>query len=221
MSSAPATGKRAKKLSSSLNYFSSRAGFPPARFPLLDMTLESLLESTPAYAKDLKLNLSSLLRQTELTEQQIWGTAAACAIASRNPLLLETLLAEAQTHLSPQALEAAKTAAALMGMNNIYYRFLHLTSNTKYATIPARLRMNGIRTHGIDHNDFELWCVAVSAINGCGACVESHPCCGSDCFRGSRPRGRVRCGNYGCRGVLRKAAKSLSQGAGRELLTGV
>jgi alkyl hydroperoxide reductase subunit D len=138
------------------------------------MTLESLLESTPAYAKDLKLNLSSLLRQTEFTEQQIWGTAVACAIASRNARLLETLVAEAQTRLSPQALEAAKTAAALMGMNNIYYRFLHLTSNTKYATIPARLRMNGIRSHGIDHNDFELWCTAVSAINGCGACVESH-----------------------------------------------
>ena len=88
--------------------------------------------------------------------------------------MLETLLAEAKARLSPQALEAAKTAAALMGMNNIYYRFLHLTTNSKYATIPARLRMNGIRTHGIDHNDFELWCTAVSAINGCGACVESH-----------------------------------------------
>jgi alkyl hydroperoxide reductase subunit D len=138
------------------------------------MTLESLVESTPAYAKDLRLNLSSLLRQTELTEQQIWGTAVACAIAARNQRLLEALAAEAQTRLSPQALDAAKTAAALMGMNNIYYRFLHLTSNTKYATMPARLRMNGIRSHGIDHNDFELWCTAVSAINGCGACVEAH-----------------------------------------------
>jgi alkyl hydroperoxide reductase subunit D len=138
------------------------------------MTLEELLETTPAYAKDLKLNLSSLLRQTELNEQQIWGTAVASAIASRNPKLLETLSAEARQHLSSQAMDAAKTAAALMGMNNIYYRFLHLTSNPKYATIPARLRMNGIRTHGIDHNDFELWCTAVSAINGCGACVESH-----------------------------------------------
>ena len=138
------------------------------------MTLEALLETTPPYAKDLKLNLSSLLRQTELTEQQIWGTALASAIAGRNPQLLETLSAEAGQRLSPQAMEAAKTAAALMGMNNIYYRFLHLTSNQKYASIPARLRMNGIRTHGIDHNDFELWCTAVSAINGCGACVESH-----------------------------------------------
>lgn len=138
------------------------------------MTLEALLETTPAYAKDLKLNLSTVLRQTELTDQQTWGTAVASALASRNTKLYETLSVEASQHLSPQAMEAAKTAAALMGMNNIYYRFLHLTSNSKYATIPARLRMNGIRTHGIEHNDFELWCAAVSAVHGCGACVESH-----------------------------------------------
>jgi len=138
------------------------------------MTLEALLETTPSYAKDLKLNLSNLLRQPELTDQQIWGTAVASAMASRNQKLYETLCGEASQRLSPQALEAAKTAAALMGMNNIFFRFLHLTSNKKYATIPARLRMNGMRTHGIEHNDFELWCTAVSAVNGCGACVESH-----------------------------------------------
>ena len=76
--------------------------------------------------------------------------------------------------MSPQALEAAKAAAAIMGMNNIFYRFHHLTSNEKYATLPARLRMNAIRSHGIAQEDFELWCIAVSAINGCGKCVESH-----------------------------------------------
>lgn len=61
-----------------------------------------------------------------------------------------------------------------MGMNNVFYRFLHLSSNQNYRTIPARLRMNIIRTHGIDPADFELWCAAVSAINGCAACVDSH-----------------------------------------------
>jgi alkyl hydroperoxide reductase subunit D len=61
-----------------------------------------------------------------------------------------------------------------MGMNNIYYRFLHLSSNEKYKTMPARLRMNIMRQHGVEHLDFELWCTAVSAINGCGACVDSH-----------------------------------------------
>ena len=61
-----------------------------------------------------------------------------------------------------------------MGMNNVYYRFLHLTSNEAYKTMPARLRMNVIRSHGVDQADFELWCAAVSAIKGCAACVDSH-----------------------------------------------
>jgi lipoyl-dependent peroxiredoxin subunit D len=138
------------------------------------MTIENLLDLVPDYAKDLRLNVSSVLRQTELTEQQLWGTVAASAIASRNPDVTRAFVAEAERHLSPQALAASKTASALMGMNNIYYRFLHLTSNEKYSTIPARLRMQGIRSHGVDQVDFELWCTAVSAINGCGACVDSH-----------------------------------------------
>jgi len=61
-----------------------------------------------------------------------------------------------------------------MGMNNIFYRFRHLSTNEKYGAIPARLRMQVIRTHGSDPVDFELWCLAVSAINGCGVCVDSH-----------------------------------------------
>jgi lipoyl-dependent peroxiredoxin subunit D len=138
------------------------------------MTIEQLLESCPDYAKDLKLNLGSVLRQPELTEQQAWGTAVCSAMASRNAMVIEAILTEAAAHLNPQALYAAKAAAAMMGMNNIFYRFRHLCGNEKYATMPARLRMQVIRTHGSDPVDFELWCLAVSAINGCGVCVESH-----------------------------------------------
>ncbi len=139
------------------------------------MSLEALLDSVPVHAKDLKLNFSSVVtQQSDLTPQQAWGTAVASAYASGNPELLKSVIEEATQHLSEQQLEAAKGAAAIMGMNNIYYRFLHLTSNEKYKTIPARLRMNIMRTHGVDHLDFELWCTAVSAINGCGACVDSH-----------------------------------------------
>jgi alkyl hydroperoxide reductase subunit D len=138
------------------------------------MNIEALLAACPGYAKDLKLNLSSLLRQNELTPRQTWGTAVCSAIVSRNREVSEAILNEAAKHLTPDALEAAKSAAAVMGMNNVYYRFLHLTPNEKYRTIPARLRMNVIRTHGSDPADFELWCLAASAINGCGACVDSH-----------------------------------------------
>jgi len=138
------------------------------------MGLNELLETVPAYARDLKLNLSSLLTQTELTEQQTWGTVVASAVASRNDDIIRAAFADASEHLSRQAIEAAKGAAAIMGMNNVYYRFLHVTSNEKYRTIPARLRMNVLRSHGVDTVDFELWCTTVSAINGCGACVDSH-----------------------------------------------
>ena len=138
------------------------------------MTLEELSGQIPDYARDLKINLSNVLRQEELTRQQLWGTAVACAIASRNPLLTGAVMEEAAKELTPVALNAAKSAAAIMGMNNVFYRFQHLAQNDKYATMPARLRMQAIRTHGSDPVDFELWCAAVSAINGCGACVASH-----------------------------------------------
>lgn len=138
------------------------------------MTLEQISEALPNYAKDLKLNISSVFNQAELTAQQTWGTAVATALASRNPGLYGAIVAEAGKNLSPEALEGAKAAAAIMGMNNIFYRFQHLVENEKYSTIPARLRMNVIRTHGADPVDFELWCTAVSAVNGCGKCIVSH-----------------------------------------------
>ncbi len=139
------------------------------------MNLDALIEAIPSYAKDLKLNFSSVVRQqTELNDQQAWGTVVASAITSRNQELITAALDEAATRLNPEALEAAKGAAAIMGMNNVFYRFLHFSTNEKYRTMRAGLRMNIIRTHGIDPLDFELWSVAASAINGCGACVDSH-----------------------------------------------
>ena len=138
------------------------------------MTFEELLDRVPDYAKDLKLNLGNLVKQAELTENQSWGTVAACAIAARQATLTPALVAEAARHLTPENLQAARTAAALMGMNNVYYRFTHLVTGEKYATIPARLRMQGIRTHGGDPVDFELFCLAVSAIHNCQACVAAH-----------------------------------------------
>jgi alkyl hydroperoxide reductase subunit D len=138
------------------------------------MTYEAFLDSIPDYAKDLKLNLTSLLKQVELTEQQTWGTVIAAAMAARNSRLVKILHGEAAKYASPETRNAAKTAAAVMGMNNVYYRFSHMFQDDTYSSIPARLRMNGIRTHGGDPVDFELYCTVVSAINNCSACVTSH-----------------------------------------------
>jgi len=138
------------------------------------MDLEQLLNTVPEYAKDLKLNLGNVTRQPELTAQQAWGTAVACAIAVRSPQLLASILDEAGKHLNEQAMFAARAASAIMGMNNMFYRFRHLSSNEKYAAMPARLRMQVIAKHGADPVEFELWCLAVSAITGCGVCVDAH-----------------------------------------------
>jgi alkyl hydroperoxide reductase subunit D len=138
------------------------------------MSIDDLKAALPDYAKDLKLNLSNVLSTPGLSAQQIWGTALASALASRNGKVIKAIAAEAAQHLSPEAQNAAKAAAAIMGMNNIYYRFVHLASDKEYSTLPAKLRMNVIANPGVEHLDFELFSLAVSAINGCGMCIDSH-----------------------------------------------
>jgi lipoyl-dependent peroxiredoxin subunit D len=137
------------------------------------MSIEALKARVPEYAKDLKLNLGSLANETLLTAQQHAGTFIASALASRNAEVIQAITAEFGPKMSPEALTAAKSAAAIMGMNNVYYRFVHMIGGD-YANLPARLRMNVIGKPGVDKVDFELWSLAVSAINGCGMCVESH-----------------------------------------------
>ena len=138
------------------------------------MSLEALKTAVPEYAKDLKLNLSSLARETILDDQKKWGTFLASAHAVGVPAVVRAVEAEIADTLSPEAISAAKSAAAIMGMNNVYYRFVHLSSAKDYKTLPAKLRMNVIANPGVDKADFELWSLAVSAINGCGACIDSH-----------------------------------------------
>jgi alkyl hydroperoxide reductase subunit D len=136
------------------------------------MSLDALRDQLPAYAKDLSLNLSSLASETLLTDQQKWGCFLACAYAIGQSDTLKAI--EAAADVSDAARTAAKAAAAIMGMNNVYYRALHLMKNPEYATLPARLRMNIIGNPGVDKVDFELWSLAVSAVNGCGMCLDAH-----------------------------------------------
>ena len=138
------------------------------------MSLEALKNRLPDHARDLKLNLSSLATEPGLTEQQRAGTFVVSALAARNPEVTDALLAEFGPRLSPAALEAAKAAHAVMAMNNIYYRFVHLVPAADYKTLPAKLRMTAMARPGVDKVDFELWSLAVSAVNGCGMCIDSH-----------------------------------------------
>ncbi|QAY94912.1 alkyl hydroperoxide reductase [Methylovirgula ligni] len=138
------------------------------------MSLDALKDKIADFAKDVRLNLSSMASDETLTPVQKYGLFVAAGIASRNVEVRHALIAEAIQHIDATAISAAKSAAAIMGMNNVYYRFLHLASNEEFRTMPAKLRMNVIANPGVAKVDFELWSLAVSAINGCGMCIDAH-----------------------------------------------
>ncbi len=136
--------------------------------------LKEFADALPDYAKDLRLNLGSILSDQLLGDQRKYGLLLACAHGTGYRPLVVAAEGEVADKLSPEAANAARGAAAVMAMNNVYYRFVHLSSNAEYATMPAKLRMNFIGSPGIEKADFELFSLAVSAMNGCGMCIDSH-----------------------------------------------
>ena len=138
------------------------------------MSLKAFADTLPDYAKDLRLNIGSLISDQTLGDQRKYGLLLTTAHGTGYRPLVEATEAEVEGKLSPEAANAARAAAAIMAMNNVYYRFTHLASNKEYSQMPAKLRMNVIGSPGIDKADFELFSLAVSAQNGCGMCIDSH-----------------------------------------------
>lgn len=137
--------------------------------------LDSLKARVPDHARDLRINLGVIAGSTALTPAQAWTVAVAAAHTARNAELVAAVEADAAAHLSPEAIAAGRAAAAIMGMNNIYYRFVHTMGDAaEYGQMPAKLRMQVIGKPGIDQTDFELACLAASAITGCEMCMRSH-----------------------------------------------
>ena len=141
------------------------------------MTIEDLREKMPDFAKDIKLNLGNVLTTEgapDLTINQIMGIALTSAHTTRNREIILHFEEDAALHVLPAEKQAAKAAATIMAMNNVYYRFTHLVQDEEFSKMPAKLRMNIIANSGIPKLDFELYCLAASAINGCGMCMEAH-----------------------------------------------
>ena len=138
------------------------------------MSLKELVDNLPDYAKDLRLNMSSILNDQTLGDQRKYGLLLACAHGTGYRPIVAAAEAEVEGKLSEEAANAARAAAAVMAMNNVYYRFVHLVSNPEYGQMPAKLRMNVIGQPGIEKAEFELFSLAVSAMNGCGMCIDSH-----------------------------------------------
>jgi alkyl hydroperoxide reductase subunit D len=134
--------------------------------------LATLLATLPETGKDLRMNVTALLERSSLHHELARTVALACAIALRSPALVEAL--KEGGGLALGRIAAAETAAGLMAMNNVYYRFRHLSGVPEYTTTPAGLRMSGLARQDIPKPEFELLCLAVSALNACESCIKSH-----------------------------------------------
>jgi alkyl hydroperoxide reductase subunit D len=139
------------------------------------MSLEALKDSLPDFAKDTRLNIGTVITSAQgITLSQALAAALACAYTTKNDEITSNILSEVTGKISDAEINAAKSASVIMGMNNVYYRATHLAEDEELMKMPAGLRMQVIGNPGVEKIDFELYCLAVSAINGCGACVASH-----------------------------------------------
>ena len=136
--------------------------------------LDAIRDAIPEPARDVRLNLQAVLQPGTLSAAQRWGVAIACAAAARSPALRDALIADAAAEVDAAVVDDALAAAALMAMNNVYYRFRHMVGKPAYGEKPARLRMNRLVKPATNKVDFELFSLAVSAVNGCELCVRSH-----------------------------------------------
>lgn len=142
---------------------------------MVTTSLDRIKDAFPDSARDIKLNLLSVLQSEVLDPAQRWGVAITSAITARNPALRDAVVADAMASgISAAVIDDAQAAAALMAMNNVYYRFRHVVGKPVYSEKPARLRMNRLARPATSKADFELYSLAASAINGCEACVRSH-----------------------------------------------
>ena len=136
--------------------------------------LEAFAEALPDSARDLRLNLKAVLRESTLDERTRFAVALASALAVGSADLRAAIERDGEAVLDEGARDDAAAAVALMAMNNVFYRFRHMVGKPAYSVLPARLRMQRIGKPRLGKAAFELLCLAVSAIEGCEACVRSH-----------------------------------------------
>jgi lipoyl-dependent peroxiredoxin subunit D len=139
--------------------------------PQVDVLRETMDEAV----RDLKLNLGNMANSDFLEAEQIWGVALACAIYIGEPKLRDAILADARAAgVSSAVLDDARSAAALMGMNTVYYRFRHLVGKETYGQKPARLRMQIMAKPKTSKANFELLSLAIAVLAGCETCIKAH-----------------------------------------------
>lgn len=137
--------------------------------------MTALLEKLPEEASDLNANAKRVLGEESLNTVQTWGSALASAYFIRQPELTAAVLADAKAAaLDGDHLSDAKGAAALMGMNTVYFRFRHIMHTEAYTQKAFNLRMTRMQKVATDQTHFELYSIGPAALSGCELCLKAH-----------------------------------------------
>lgn len=135
----------------------------------------ALLQNLPEEADDLVVNAKRVLGGESLNAVQTWGSALASSYFIRQPELTAAILADAKAAgLSDKHLSDAKGAAALMGMNTVYFRFRHIMHTAAYTQKTFNLRMTRMQQVATDQTHFELYSIGPAALAGCELCLKAH-----------------------------------------------
>ena len=135
--------------------------------------LNPIKERIPDYAKDIRLNLDGVLARSSLDKADALGAALAAAYAARSKTIVDAIRGSGE--LTEVDVNAALSAAALMGMNNVWYPYVEMANDEDLRTQRAELRMNAYATHGgVDKKRFELFSLAASIVGKCHFCVAAH-----------------------------------------------
>ena len=143
-------------------------------FRVFNMNIKELINTFPDYAKDIKLNYSKILNEDILNKKQLYGIILISSFTTQLNSLKDAALEETKEFIDEELMEDVYGAYSIMSMNAIYYRFTHLSSENDYFTMPANLRMQYLSKFKIDKSDFEMLCLAVAIIIGCGKCINAH-----------------------------------------------
>ncbi|MEM1060969.1 MAG: carboxymuconolactone decarboxylase family protein [Planctomycetota bacterium] len=133
-----------------------------------------MLDALPDYAKDLKLNLKSVLRDASVTPAQRYGAAATAAIFAGKPDVAAAIVAGSEGAVDENVAEDAKAAASLMGMTTVYYRSVHMLGKDDYEQLPPKLRLQRMFAVKTDKPTFEMFELAAAAVAGCERCLAAH-----------------------------------------------
>lgn len=133
--------------------------------------VDQLKEVIPDYAKDIRLNLDSVVNRSALDKEEAEACALAAAVATGNGKIVSILLGSIENETER---DAAMTAASLMSMTNTWYPYVEMVGGGLDG-IPPQLRMNAIASHGgTTKARFEAYSLAASIVGKCHFCVKAH-----------------------------------------------